>query len=96
LNDQLSSSEYGEEAQSEDSEVLEYEPEIPKIKYKLISIAASDCAPDKWKVIKYECKKTKPLNLLLIEMVSKKQVPMMFQTNQTQHLIGAAREQIEE
>jgi hypothetical protein len=47
LNEQLSSSEYGEEVLTEDSEVLEYEAEFPKIKYKLISIGASDYAPDK-------------------------------------------------
>lgn len=78
VNDELSNSEYGEEAQSEDSEVAEYDAEVPQMKYKIISIAHSDCPPDKWRMIKYDCKKSKPIASLLIEMCSKKQIPMMF------------------
>ena len=72
VNDELSNSEYGEEAPSEDSEVLEYEPEVPKIKYKVISLQMADCPPDKWKLLKFDCKKTKALGHMLIDMVSRK------------------------
>lgn len=95
--DELSNSEYGDEGgQSDDSEVLEYEADVPEIKYKIIKLKLTDHVPavpiDKIKMLKFDCKKTKTNPTHLIDMLAKKQLAMMFCTNQQQHLIGSQKE----
>ena len=50
---------------------------------------------DPHKPLKFECRKTKCKAQALIDLCSKKQNTMMFQTNQAQHLVGAQAQQIE-
>ena len=77
------SSDYGSEADSTDSEIAEYDEWYPEMQFKIIKIKSNDVTETAKMnqkasncLLRFECRSGKPGFQVLLDMMSKKQPPV--------------------
>ena len=85
------------EVASEDSELKEYNGDTPPLNFQILHIILNEDTDlrQKDRTFRFECRSSKSNKESLIEILSKRQMPVAYLTTQASHLTGAQNHWIE-